>query len=205
MKAAERRKNLKEALITSAEQRLAAEGLSGLRARSLADEVGCAVGAIYNVVADMDELILLVNSRTIAALERVLAETTGPEDRAPETPDKAVKSLVRLAIAYTNFAAANTQRYRALFEHRLAPGGTVPAWYIQDQMRLFSYVEGALRALQPAASGKRIALLARSLVSAVHGIVMLGLDEKLYTVPLAALREQVTLFVSAIARGLTER
>jgi|SRR5262245_17102385 len=204
MKAAERRKNLKEALITSAEQKLASEGLSGLRARSLADEVGCAVGAIYNVVADLDELILLVNSRTIAALERVLAEATGPEDRAPGTPDQAVKSLVRLAIAYTNFAAANTQRYRALFEHRLAAGGTVPAWYIQDQMRLFSYVEGALRALQPAASGKRIALLARSLVSAVHGIVMLGLDEKLYTVPLAALREQVTLFVSAIARGLTE-
>src|SRR5262245_57041655 len=102
MKAAERRKNLRETLITSAEARLAAEGVSGLRARSLAGEVGCAVGASYNVVADMDELILLVNSRTITALERVLAETTGPEDRAPETPDQAVKSLVRLAIAYTN-------------------------------------------------------------------------------------------------------
>jgi AcrR family transcriptional regulator len=202
MKAAERRKNLKTALIVAAEQVLAADGLGALRARSLAETVGCAVGAIYNVVADLDELILLVNSRTIADLERVLTETTGPEDRIPASPDEAVKSLVRLAIAYTNFAAANTQRYRALFEHRLAPGGTMPGWYIEQQMRLFSYVEGPLRVLQPAASAKRIALLARSLVSAVHGIVMLGLEEKLYTVPLTALREQVTLVVSAIGRGL---
>lgn len=205
MRAAERRKNLREALILAAERMLAAEGVGSLRARSLADTAGCAVGAIYNVVADLDELVLLVNSRTIADLERVLTETTGPENRAPGSADEAVKSLVRLAIAYTNFAAANTQRYRALFEHRLTAGGTVPAWYIEQQMRLFSYVEGPLRALEPGASGKRIALLARSLVSAVHGIVMLGLDEKLYTVPLATLREQVTLLVSAIARGLTER
>src|SRR3954465_15078963 len=142
MKAAERRQNLKDALIVAPEQAVAAGGLGALRARLLADKVGCAVGAIYNVVADLDELTLLVNSRTIAALEHVLTETSGPEDRAPDSPDQALKSLVQLAIASTNFAAANTQRYRALFEHRLAPGGTLPAWYMQEQMRLFSYVEG---------------------------------------------------------------
>jgi hypothetical protein len=69
-------------------------------------------------------------------------------------------------------------------------------------MQLFSYVEGPLRILQPNASPKRLALLARSLVSAVHGIVTLGLEEKLYTLPLTSLREQVTFVVSAIGHGL---
>ncbi|HKG01011.1 MAG TPA: TetR/AcrR family transcriptional regulator, partial [Xanthobacteraceae bacterium] len=67
MKPAQRRESLKQALVGAAERMIATQGLSGLRARALADTVGCAVGAIYNVVADLDELILLVNSRTIAA------------------------------------------------------------------------------------------------------------------------------------------
>src|SRR5262245_51342504 len=125
MKAAERRRNLKEALISAAEQTLATEGLGAVRARNLADQVGCAVGAIYNVVADLDELILLVNSRTIADLERIFTATVG-QDHAPDGPDQAVQWLVKLSIAYTDFAAANTPRWRALFEHRLGPGRAVP-------------------------------------------------------------------------------
>jgi hypothetical protein len=105
-------------------------------------------------------------------------------------------------VVYIDFAAANTHRWRALFEHRLPAGVSVPDWYLAEQMRLFSFVEGPLRVLQPKASPKRLALLARTLVSAAHGIVALGLEEKLYALPLSSLREQVTLVVSAIGRGL---
>jgi AcrR family transcriptional regulator len=202
MKTAERRENLKERLIAAAERQIAANGLTGLRARALAYRVGCAVGAIYNVVADLDELILFVNSRTIAELERAVgADSAG--QKAPQNADEAIARLVQLSIVYTDFAATHTQRWRALFEHRLPEGRPLPAWYSQEQMRLFSFVEEPLKVLQPDASPKRIALLARSLVSAVHGIVMLGLEEKLYTLPLTSLREQVTFVVSAFGRGLT--
>src|SRR5262245_13237410 len=203
MKATQRRQNLREALIASAERSIAAHGLGALRARALADEVGCAVGAIYNVVADLDELILLVSSRTFAALEEALAAAS---DREVITdPPAAIARLVRLSMVYTDFAAANTQRWRALFEHRLPAGHVVPDWFVEDQMRLFSYVEAPLAVLQPDADRERLALLARSLVSAVHGIVALGLEEKLYTLPLASLRDQVTEMVSAIGRGLVSR
>jgi AcrR family transcriptional regulator len=200
MKTAERRQNLKESLISVAERTIEGHGLGGVRARALADKAGCAVGAIYNVVADLDELILLVNSRTFAALER--AFTAAGEDKETRTPDQAIERLVRLSMVYTDFAATNTQRWRALFEHRLSQGRRIPDWYLEEQMRLFSYVEGPLRVLHPNASPERLGLLARSLVSAVHGIVTLGLEEKLYTLPLASLREQVTFVVSAIGRGL---
>lgn len=202
MRTAERRQNLKEALISAAERTIEAHGLSGLRARALAYKVGCAVGAIYNVVADLDELILFVNSRTFKALERAFAAAGEAQKKSLQTPEQAIDRLVRLSMVYTDFAATNTQRWRVLFEHRLPEGRGVPDWYLAEQMQLFSYVEGPLRVLQPNASPKRLALLARSLVSAVHGIVTLGLEEKLYTLPLTSLREQVTFVVSAIGRGL---
>src|SRR5262249_34941817 len=181
----------------------AAQGLGSLRARALADEAGCAVGAIYNVVADLDELIMLANSRTAAALEKAVAAAADHE--AIADPPAAIARLVRLSMVYTDFAAANTPRWRALFEHRLPTGRAVPDWYIKEQMRLFSYVEAPLAVLQPGADRRRLALLARSLVSAVHGIVTFGLEEKLYTLPLPSPREQGTVMVSAIGRGLISR
>ena len=63
-------RQLKEALVEAAVRAIAEQGFRGLKARALADEAGCAVGAIYNVVADLDELTLLANARTLAALER---------------------------------------------------------------------------------------------------------------------------------------
>ena len=66
-KAELRRDQLRTALVAAAERTIKAEGLRGLRARALADEVGCSVGAIYNAVDDLDELILLVNTRTLAS------------------------------------------------------------------------------------------------------------------------------------------
>jgi hypothetical protein len=60
------------------------------------------------------------------------------------------------------------------------------------------------KALRPDGTPARRAFIARSLVSAVHGIVSLGLEEKLQLVPLPALREQVTLLVTALGKGLAE-
>jgi AcrR family transcriptional regulator len=50
-----RREIQREALIDAAEAAIARGGLAGLKARDIAREAGCAVGAIYNLVEDMDE------------------------------------------------------------------------------------------------------------------------------------------------------
>ena len=202
MKTAERRRNLKVSLIDAAEQGISAYGLPGLRARTLAERIGCAVGAIYNVVADLDELIMLVNSRTLAALEvELLAADRSVDLRGGEA---AIERLCRMALAYLDFATARRPRWRALFDHRLPPGKTVPDWYLDDQMRLFAYVEAPLGELLPGLSTARRALIARSLFSAVHGMVTLGLEEKLQALAPGALREQVRFLVTALGRGLRE-
>ena len=202
-KALRRREKLKETLVTAAERMIEAHGLGGVRARALALRVGCAVGAIYNVVADLDDLIMAVNSRTLKALERHLQTSAAADGPRGTDPGAATASLTALALAYTDFAAQNTLRWRAVFDHRLPEGRDIPDWYLEDQRRLFDHVEAVLQRLQPDVSRERRALLARSLFSAVHGLVLLGLEEKLQLVPLPVLREQVTLVVGAIGRGLS--
>jgi AcrR family transcriptional regulator len=195
MNTADRRQSLRDGLIAAAEQAIAAEGLAGLRARDVARQVGCALGAIYNVFADLDDLIIAVNARTLAALERDLAAAR--PDR-----DDPVSALVALALAYADFAAAHMLRWRALFDHRLPRGREVPDWFVSEQARLFDFVAAPLGALQPGLATDQRALLARSMFSAVHGVVVLGLEEKLQAMPLDVLRRQVVIVVTAMARGL---
>jgi AcrR family transcriptional regulator len=198
MDTATRREQLKEALTDAAARTIAEQGLSGLKARALADQAGCAVGAIYNVVADLDELILHANARTLAALEKTLTAAT----TSGQGPDWAIQQLVKLALAYLEFAASHRRQWQALFDHRLARGANPPDWYQRDLERLFGYVEQPVAELLPDASPARRALLARSLFSAAHGLVALGLEEKLQFIPLPSLREQVTTIVTALGYGL---
>ncbi|HKS61921.1 MAG TPA: TetR/AcrR family transcriptional regulator, partial [Xanthobacteraceae bacterium] len=64
------------------------------------------------------------------------------------------------------------------------------------------YIEQPVAVLQPSASPEERRLTARSLFSAVHGIVLIGLEEKLQSIPLSTLREQAVLMVEAMTRGL---
>ena len=200
-KAVARRRKLRDALITAAERTIAAEGLRGLKARELAYKVGCAVGAIYNVVTDLDDLIFAVNALTLEQLEKTLTIAGRPQT---DPKADAVKTLIHLGLAYTDYAAAHTPRWRALFDHRLPAGREVPTWYMANLHRLFVYIEEPLRNLAPAMMPARRTLLARSMFSAVHGIVLIGLEEKLQSIPLPVLREQVTVMVEALARGLAQ-
>jgi AcrR family transcriptional regulator len=195
-KTLERREKLRCELILAAERSIGAKGLAGLKTRELARDIGCANGAVYNLVEDMDELILLVGSRT---LERLDASLTAAESGGPASP---TETLARIAVAYCDFAADNLELWRALFEHRMAPGKPIPEWAIEQQMELFRHIYRPLATLFPKRSAAELSVTARSLFSAVHGMVTLGLEQKLIAVPVDALRAEIALIVRAMVRGL---
>lgn len=203
--AGERRERLKSALIDAAEAVVARDGLAALRARDLAAAAGCALGAIYNAFDDLDAIVFAVNMRTLAMLDRSLEEAIrrkSPAGVGAEDPD--LGRLIRLAQAYLDFAARHGPRWRALFEHRLDDGQTVPSWYTAELNRVFHFVEEPLSAIRPGLAAGELAQLARVVFSAVHGVVSLGLEQKLGEIPSRRLREQAASIVTAIARGLRE-
>ena len=189
-----RRKALADRLIHAAEATIAAAGLQALRARTLAEAVGCSVGAIYGVFPDLDALILAVNSRTLEAIDAALRQAAGPAEP--------VAQMVALAEAYLDFAATNPLLWGALFQHRLPEQALLPPSYLERRDAVFAHVERPLAALQPGLPGPPRALLARTLFAAVHGMVALGLEEKVTALPLESLRDQIRLVVTAMARGL---
>src|ERR1700742_331148 len=196
-KTLERHEKLRNALILAAERSIAAGGLGALKTRELAREIGCANGAVYNLVEDMDELILRVGSRTLGRLDAFLtaAESEGFASSG--------ERLVRIAIAYCDFAAQNFELWRALFQHRMQRGKPTPDWAIGEQMELFRHIYRPLATLFPKRSAQEISVTARSLFSAVHGMVALGLEQKLIAVPIDALRNEIATIVRATLVGLT--
>ena len=199
---ADRYAALRTRLINAAERTIAERGLAALKARDLAAEAGCAIGTIYNVFKHLDALVLAVGSRTLAMLDAALeaARSRGPYSSAEE----AIADLVRLALAYLNFAARHQVRWRALFEHRISGAHSLPDGYVEQQRVLFAQVEGPLAMLLPGLDDEQRRVLARTLFCAVHGVVALGLEEKLVSLPLSDLRRQVVAIVRAIARGRNE-
>jgi len=193
---------LRERLIDAAERIIAAEGLAALKARDIAHEAGCAIGMIYKLFAHMDELVLCVGVRTLAMLDVALTKAHSRE--GGESGEEAVAELVRLAGAYLEFAARHTIRWRALFEHRMTHSHALPEWFIERQHLLFAQLEQPLSALLPEFTPSARRVFARTLFSAVHGIVALGLEEKLVTLPLPNLSDQLAVTVRAIARGRAE-
>lgn len=196
-KTLERRAKQLEALIGAAETAIATKGLAGLKSRELAAEIGVANGAVFNLVDDMDELILRVGSRTLARLDAALS--AAESDGAPSPAE----TLVRIAVAYCDFAAENLELWRALFEHRMAPEKEVPEWAIEEQMNLFRHIYHPLAKLFPKWSKDELGISARSLFAAVHGMVSLGLEQKLIAVPVAALRDEIATIVKATIKGLS--
>ena len=93
-KTLERREKLRCELILAAERSIGAKGMAGLKTRELARDIGCANGAVYNLVEDMDELILLVGSRTLERLDASLTEAES------DGPASAGETLARIAVAY---------------------------------------------------------------------------------------------------------
>lgn len=191
---AQRRTKLRERLLDVGRHSIAARGLAGLKARDLASEAGCALGAIYTAFDDLDELILRVNLSTLQRLGDALDAAL----RAA-APADALRALAR---AYLDFARREEPSWRALFEHRLSGGAPVPEWYADARNQLFSRLEAPLGALLPDRDADARARLARTLFSAVHGVVALGLEQKIAATPPEMLDAELDALVRLIAAGL---
>ena len=199
----DRRQRLRARLLDAAERRIEAAGQGALRARDLAQDAGCSLGAIYNVFPDLDALILVVNGRTLARLDAELRAASAAEPPDAATPsERAIGRMAALATAYLEFAIAHRRLWRALFDHRMAGGRPVPEGYLAEQMRLFVHIVEPLQVLQPGLDSPARMMLARTLFSAAHGAVAVGLEEKLTAVPLPELRRQVALLAQTLGRGL---
>lgn len=194
----EQRDDLKKRLIDAAEARIANLGLEGLKARDITADAACALGALYNAFADLDDLVLHVNSRTLSRLGEALLSAK-PNEAGPKL------ALDSLAQGYVQFALQNFRLWSALFTHRLPEGVEAPEWHRAEHAVLISHIIGPLHDLRPDLAASELEQRAKTVFAAVHGVVMLALTARFIGTPAADLPKEVAALVDAMTRGLSEK
>ena len=113
-----------------------------------------------------------------------------------------VRQLHGLAESYLTFAADHANLLRSLFEHRMEDDRPFPEDILLMVMQAFALMHEPLVRLLPGRNPEEVALLARMMFSAVHGIISLGLEERMVAVPPEKLRQQLAQFVDTHLAGL---
>jgi AcrR family transcriptional regulator len=190
----EQKKTRRRALILNiARGIIASKGLRSLKVRDVAEAADCSIGSVYNEFGDFDGLILTVNRETVQALTVRLRAVTA---------DDPTRQLHGLAATYLAFASEHANLLRSLFEHRMEDDRPFPEDILIMVMQAFALMHDPLVRLMPDRAPKEIALQARMMFSAVHGIISLGLEERMVAVPPEKLRQQVAQFVDTYLAGL---
>jgi AcrR family transcriptional regulator len=190
----DQKKNRRRHLILEVARALiSSKGLRSLKIRDIADAADCSVGSVYNEFGDFDGVILTVNRETVQALDRQLSAVP---DRDP------IEQLYGLADAYLGFATEHPNLLRALFEHRMENDRPFPEDLLQMVLKTFALMHEPMVRLLPDRDPVEVALLARMMFSAVHGIISLGLEERLVAVPPKSLHRHVRQFVKTHLIGL---
>ncbi len=197
-KQAEKREALRERILEAAEGRIVAGGAQTLRARDVMADAGAALGGLYNAFADLDDVVLHVNSRTLARLRAALAHAL---QDAPSPAD----ALERLALAYLRFAETNRSLWSALFEYRYAAERGMPDWHIAEQRDLLTLIIAPLHDLRPDWSEDALVLRARTLFGAIHGIVSTSLEGRFVGIRGADLDGEIRGFVGVVVAGMAAR
>lgn len=193
----EKRSALKDSLIAAARARVEAGGLKDLSARTVTQDAGCALGSLYTVFDDLDDLIIHMNSKTLFELGEAIAA-------ASEGVSGAVPTLKALALGYIHFASENYSLWLALFEYAGLSGIEIPEWHQNEQEVLVRHIIEPVKKLNPSMENEELLMRVRALFSAVHGIVSISLQDRFIGVPKDQLENEIIKFIDQMVAGLDD-
>lgn len=179
---------LRELIIVAATEVIEGAGLAGLSAREIARRIGYSAGTLYNVFADIDDLVLTIEQRLLEKLALQLNEV-------PKAAD-ATQHVCDLAAAYLAFTQLRPRLWNLLFEHHMPHDWKVPPHFQARMDALLGIVEQALKPILTDADPARRQRATRVLWASVHGITSLATAEKLTNVT----AENAALLVDDVVR-----
>jgi len=139
--------------------------------RAVAREVGCAPSTLLKLYGSFGNLLQHVNIETLARLRMVIEPLTQGGETEEQMRD--------LALAYWQFAQREPYRWQLLFDYPLAQEGELDQRQNEMIEALFLRIENGLKAYKPALGDLEARRLGRTLWGSVHGLVQLGLSERL--------------------------
>ncbi|GLQ32961.1 TetR/AcrR family transcriptional regulator [Litoribrevibacter albus] len=155
-------------------QYLEEDTAENLSLRKIAKGIGYSPGTLINLFGSYSYLLLRVNADTLdkmsVEMTAGLAEISDPQAQ-----------LEFMALSYLNYAMAHPQRWRLVFELRLASDEDIPDWQQQRIDALLTRLKAILSELNPDAADSALEQTARVIWAGVHGISFLAVEDKLFS------------------------
>ncbi|WP_394754861.1 TetR/AcrR family transcriptional regulator [Crenothrix sp.] len=162
---------IKAMILQSAETIVNEQGYSALNARKIALDIDYTVGSIYMVFDSMADIALHINAKTLSQLASYMAKSQ----------DKTL-SIDILTQSYFNYATTHFNRWRMLFEYRLAENLSLPEWYRLQIEQNFAAIEILFLKTLPEDTELDCKLVAKMLWASLHGIFALSASNILRTI-----------------------
>jgi len=185
-----------DAIVMVASELAESQGLRGVGVRAIAARLQVSPGTLYNVIGDIDDIVLRVNERTLVRLGDALLAAVDPDSEA-------LPNLFAMADAYVDFVTDNPKLWSMLLEHTLGSGRELPDWYQETLNRTVATVDHLLRPLiaDPIERRRAVAVMWATL----EGTASLTASGKLSIVDPSGPHELVRLliarFVGSFQRG----
>lgn len=184
---------------------IAEGGAANLKARTIAQRAGIAVGSIYNLFGDLDQLQGQVNMRLLDKLGEAGERTVARMNKAKVGETR--QRLFAFARTYLEFVQANVVSWAALmaFSPRRMPQAAQET-YERRLDTLFELIATELaNDTSLAMSDKQQRLAARVLWSSVHGIVTMGAGRRQQDRQDEAVWDQIDMLVTTFLKGIDRR
>ena len=186
---------LKALVLKAAETIVIEEGLSALKVRRIAMDIGYTVGSIYMAFKSMADLIMHINAKT---LDAIAAELKQVQDCNTE------HSIETLAIAYLGYANQNFNRWRNVFENSFSAETKNPDWYQEKFDNVFALIDERFAKFKPELAEGHRKRAARALWCGIHGICVLSLKGELDKTEINDVEETIVLLVRTFMQGWIE-
>jgi AcrR family transcriptional regulator len=185
---------LKEMILTAAQGIVIDHGYSALTVRKIAHNINYTVGTIYMLFTNMDDLVIQIKAATLDDI------TTQIGQIGNYPPEQYIEEMAK---TYLKFASQNFNRWSMIFEHRLPEGLAAPLWYQQKIEDAFLRLEGQFKRLTPSCPDIQTHRAARALWGGIHGICVLSLNDRMNSLDIYDIENNVVLLVRNFVIGWT--
>lgn len=184
---------------------IAKGGAPNLKARTIAQQAGIAVGSIYNLFGDLDQLHGQVNMQLLDKLGDAGERAVAKLDRADVTDTR--QRLFAFSRTYLEFVQANAVSWSALLA--FSPGRMLEPARGAYERRLDTLFELIARELAKDKSldmnDRQQRLAARVLWSSVHGIVINAAGRRQQDRQGEGVWDQIDLLVTTFLKGIDRK
>ena len=162
--------DLKKKAVLEAERLAQAGGLAAISMRPVAKAAQCSPGTLYNVIGDLDELVLLVNARTTEAITDCLVQAS----KKSENP---VQRIYDMADAYIALGMSDARLWSVLFDYVYPETRELPEWYSEILSQPVVVIQ---QAVGPAfKTEEQCTRFVAEIWVSLHGVLTLAMKNKL--------------------------